>query len=153
MTTATLHSPPSIWFEVERRDRWRVMTWSAVAIAAIAVTMAVIGLPAFDAHTPLHHAGIMDPGCGGTRAIRLAAMGNWPASWQYNPVGIPLFVGCGLLILRAVIGWVSGRWLSLRIAWTHRGKVIAWTVFVVAVIALEINQQSHAALLVSRFGG
>ncbi|MEI6622525.1 MAG: DUF2752 domain-containing protein [Actinomycetes bacterium] len=146
----TSHRPPSIWFEVEQRDRWWPTTLLAIAVVAIAVAMAVIGLPSADTHTPLHHMGIMDPGCGGTRAIRLAAMGQWTESWRYNPIGIPLFVGCVVVILRAAVGWVSGRWLTLRISWTHRGKVVGWIVLVATIVALEINQQSNAALLMSR---
>lgn len=145
--------PPSISLKVERSDRWQPVTWLAFAAGIIAVTMVIIGLPPFDLHLPPHHAGIMDPFCGGTRAIRLAAMGNWAESWRYNPIGVPLFIVCVMLMVRAVVGWISGRWVTLRIHWTRRGKVIAWLLGAALVIALEINQQAHAELLMSSAGG
>lgn len=116
------------------------------------MVMAIIGLPPVDLHMPPHYAGIMDPLCGGTRAIRLAAMGDWGASWRYNPIGIPLLIVCVILVVRAAIGWLSGRWLTLRIRWTRRGKQIAWLLVAAAVIALEINQQAHVELLMSHAG-
>lgn len=153
MIAATSHRPPSISLKVERSDRWQPVTWLALAFGVAAVAMAIIGLPSVDLHMPPHHAGIMDPMCGGTRAVRFAAMGNWSESWRYNPIGIPFLVTVVLLILRAVVGWLSGRWLTIRIRWTGRGKLIAWLLLAAVVIALEINQQSNAALLMSQAAG
>lgn len=139
-----------VWVEVEKRDRWQPATWLAVAAAVIAVLMAIFGLPPIDLHMPPHYFGIMDPLCGGTRAIRLAAMGDWGASWRYNPIGIPLLVVLVALVARAAVGWITGRWVTLRVRWTRRGKAIAWVVVAVLVVALEINQQAHVDLLMSR---
>lgn len=150
MTTAAIPRRARIWFEVERHDRWQAVTWIAFAAIVIAVVMAVIGLPPIDFHTPLHYAGIMDPLCGGTRAIRLAAKGDWVASWRFNPVGIPLLIVCVLLAGRALVGWTTRRWVTLRIRWTRRGKLFAWLVVVAFLIALEINQQAHVGLLTSQ---
>lgn len=152
MSAQVIPTPPRVWFEVEHSDRWRAVTWLAIAAAAIALVMAIVGLPPVDLHMPPHYAGIMDPLCGGTRAIRLAALGHWSESWRYNPIGIPLLIICVILVVRAAIGWLFGRWLTLRIHWTRRGKQIAWLLVAVAVIALEINQQAHVELLMSHAG-
>lgn len=150
MTTESALRRARVWVEVERRDRWQPVTWIATVAAVIAVVMAIVGLPPVDLHMPQHHAGIMDPLCGGTRAVRLAALGDWAQSWRYNPIGIPVLIVCVLLVQRALVGWVSGRWVSLRVRWTRRGKCLAWIVAAVLVVLLEINQQAHAELLMSR---
>jgi NADH:ubiquinone oxidoreductase subunit 6 (subunit J) len=132
------------------RDPWRVLTLLAVTGLVLAAVMAVAGLPTIDMHGPIHHLGIMDPTCGGTRSVRLAALGQWSASWRYNPLGVPLVVGAILLLARAALGLLSGRWVSVKIGWTRsRGRALI--VFaVILVVALEINQQAHAALLLTR---
>ena len=70
----------------------------------------VLGLPPIDLHGPLHWVGIMDPLCGGTRAARYTAIGQWGQAWHYNPLGIVTVLAVGLLLLRGAVGVTTGRW-------------------------------------------
>jgi hypothetical protein len=94
-------------------------------------------------HGPLHHVGIMDPLCGGTRAAFLLARGEWGAAWTYNPVVFPLAVAAALLLLRTVLGVVSGQWVNVRVS---RRRLLV-VLLVLALVALELRQQFHADLL------
>jgi len=135
---------------LEAKDRWATWTRLALAGVAAALTMALIGLPPVDLHGPLHQLGIMDPLCGGTRSVRLAAMGEWSKSWRYNPVGVPLVVGGVGLVLRAAVGSLTGRWVQIHVRLTPVWRRVWWLVIAVALVALEVDQQFHAALLLSR---
>lgn len=139
--------------KVETNDRWRTASWLAGLAVAIAGLMAIAGLPPLDLHMPPHYWGIMDPLCGGTRAIRLAVMGEWSESWRYNPIGVPLLLVLVLLVLRAIVGLTTGRWFTPRLRWTRRRKVLAIVIATVLIVALEINQQAHADLLMSHARG
>jgi hypothetical protein len=134
---------------VSPRNPWPILTLVAAAGLALAAVLAVAGLPTIDMHGPIHHLGIMDPTCGGTRSVRLATLGQWSASWRYNPIGVPLVLGAILLLARAGLGVLSGRWVSVRIGWTRSRARAVTAVAVVLVVALEINQQAHAALLLT----
>lgn len=117
---------------------------------AVAAVMARAGLPPVDLHGPLHRFGVMDPLCGGTRAVRLAAMGSWSESWRYNPVGVPIVLGASALVSRAAVGWATGRWVVASVGWTSRRRWAAGAVLGLALAVLDINQQAHATLLLSR---
>lgn len=111
---------------------------------AAAVALAVVGLPPVDLHGPLHRAGIMDPLCGGTRSLRAALRGDLAGAWHLNPLG-PVLVGGAMAVLaRTVVGWGSGRWLTVRVAW-RRPAVRA--VLALAAALLAVNQQLHADVL------
>jgi hypothetical protein len=75
MSTATvlLHTVP-IRIEWRRRDDWHWLTLAAPVGIAAAVALAAFGLPPIDLHSPLHYAGVMDPLCGMTRAVRMLAL-------------------------------------------------------------------------------
>ncbi|MDP4014640.1 MAG: DUF2752 domain-containing protein [Candidatus Nanopelagicales bacterium] len=136
-----------VWLSLEDHDAWTGFTWFALGGLLLAVAMAIFGLPPLDMHGPLHAAGYMDPLCGGTRAVRLAAMGDFAESWRYNPIGIPVVLTGAVLVVRGAFGLISGRWPSMHIRWTRRGKWIAVAVVIALIVALEVNQQSHAELL------
>lgn len=117
---------------------------SLLGVAGVAV-LRVVGVPRVDLHGPLHHLGIMDPFCGGTRAMFLLASGHFSAAAQYNPIVFPLAAG-----LLAQLAWAaSGRGSSrgLRLSPSPAVRRILITVGVVALVALEIRQQLHADLL------
>jgi hypothetical protein len=114
-----------------------------------AIVMAIVGLPPVDLHGPLHRIGIMDPLCGGTRAARFAAQGRWGQAWRYNPLGIVVVVTGGLALVRLASGHVLRRWLNWQLAWTPRRRRGAFLVLLLVGVAVEVRQQSRAALLVS----
>ena len=131
----------------ERRDRHRVVTAVALAGLTVAVAMVLFGLPPMDLHAPLHRFGIMDPFCGGTRAARYTAQGEWVLAWQYNPLGIAAVLGAAAATLRAVIGLLGGRWLTAQMHWTPGRKRLTITVGLVLFVALTVRQQLRADLL------
>ncbi len=135
------------WLRVDSKDTIGPVTIIAVVGVAAAALMAVFGLPPVDLHTPLHRAGIMDPLCGGTRSVRLAAMGRWGESMAYNPIGIPLLIVLVLLLARAAVGVTTGKWVTISFTWTKRRKWIAVAIGIVLAVALEVRQQSIAPLL------
>jgi uncharacterized membrane protein YfcA len=127
---------------VRRHDKQPVWTWIALAGLVIAGLLAVVGLPHADLHGPLHYLGVMDPLCGGTRSVYLTLHGQLADAMHYNPAGPLLVAAAVAMLIRAAVGWSTGHWLSLRLP---RRTLIA--VAMLAIAALEVNQQLHAALL------
>ena len=139
-----------VWWEWAEADRYRDWTWLATAGTLAAVVMAIWGLPPLDLHGPLHYLGVMDPLCGGTRAARYTAQGQWGAAWRYNPLGILAVLGAALLVLRGAVGVTWGRWWTPAVVIgprLRRGLVVA---LVAGLVALEIRQQLLAPLLMAR---
>ena len=134
---------------VDSRDRYRWITLAAIGLLAIAGGMAARGLPPIDLHGPNHWFGIMDPLCGGTRAARYTALGEWGLAWKYNPLGIATVNAVALLVLRASVGVLTGRWVALDITWTKRGRWATGFVVALLLIALEIRQQGRADVLMA----
>ncbi|GGO84976.1 hypothetical protein GCM10011584_03820 [Nocardioides phosphati] len=132
---------------VEPADRIRWLTIASAGLVAIAGAMAIFGLPPVDLHGPDHWFGIMDPLCGGTRAARYTAMGQWGQAWRYNPLGIVVVLMVSALLLRGAVGLATRRWLTLHISWTPRTRMFAITAAVVLVALLEVRQQGRADLL------
>jgi hypothetical protein len=118
--------------------------WTVTALAGtlIALSLAVFGLPHADLHGPLHYLGVMDPFCGGTRSVYLALHGRLREAVLYNPAGPLLVVAALAILVRASAGWLTGAWLTVK-----PPRVIVAPVLFVTLVMLEINQQSHAALL------
>ncbi|MQA01963.1 MAG: DUF2752 domain-containing protein [Streptosporangiales bacterium] len=133
-----------VQLRVEAADRHRGLFVLAVGGLLVGAAMAVFGLPPLDLHGPLHNLfGIMDPLCGGTRGVYSAMRGDVASAWAYNPASIPLVLGALTLVVRHVAGWLTGRWLTVRL----RPRWLVVTVAVVLVVALGVNQQLHADLL------
>ena len=105
--------------------------------------LAVVGLPPVDLHGPLHYLGIMDPLCGMTRGTVAVLRGRFGQAVAYNPASPLLVAGALLTLGRWLVGRLSGRWLDA----TPRPTRSSWAVAAVAVLALWVNQQAHAALL------
>ncbi len=131
----------------ERNDRHRIATWVGLGLAAVAVALAVIGLPPVDLHGPLHKVGIMDPLCGGTRAARYVMQGDLVQAWRYNPLSIVVVALSIAVALRAVVGLVGRRWLTWSLRMSPRARWTVRCVIVGLVVLLEIRQQMRAELL------
>lgn len=111
--------------------------------------MALFGLPPVDLHGPLHHLGIMDPLCGGTRAARYAAHGQWALAWRYNPLGIVVVLTAAATLLRALAGLLTRRWVTVTVAWTPRRAKATMLIALVLLAALTVRQQVRAELLLA----
>jgi hypothetical protein len=129
-------------------DTQPVWTWIAAVIVVCAALLAVFGLPPVSLHGPLHYLGVMDPLCGSTRSVYLTLHGNVHEAMRFNPAGPVVLVGAVIMVIRAVVGRLLGRWLSIRIP-----ARILWPVAVIAIVALEVNQQMHASLLTQPWNG
>ncbi|MDQ3985910.1 MAG: DUF2752 domain-containing protein [Actinomycetota bacterium] len=127
------------------RDEWAWLTAAAVVLVMGAVTLAFVGLPTFSVHSPLHYAGIMDPLCGMTRAVRLLALGRFDDAWAFNPASFALLIVVGALLVRALVGGVTHMWAHLEV----KAKPHLAVALIVLTAALWVNQQSHASLLMS----
>jgi hypothetical protein len=135
------------WTDEDRRVR---LTRAVFMCLAAAAALRVAGVPSVDLHGPLHYLGVMDPFCGGTRAAFLLMSRQFGAAATYNPIVFPLAVGAVVMVVRACVGWISGRWLDLRVSAGARRVLV--TLCVVALVALEIRQQLHAPLLMQSWG-
>ena len=124
--------------------------WTRIALCglAIAVLLAVFGLPPVDLHGPLHYLGVMDPLCGGTRSVYLTLHGHLREALRYNPAGPVLVVAALAVLFRAAAGRLTGYWVRV-----HLPRWLAIAVAVVALVALEVNQQLHVALLTQPWVG
>jgi uncharacterized protein DUF2752 len=133
---------------VRRRDELSVWTWIAVVGLGIAGLIAVVGLPHADLHGPLHYLGVMDPLCGGTRSVYLTLHGRLADAVRHNPAGPLIVVAAIAMLIRATGGSSTGCWLNVRVP-----RRVLIPVALVAIIALEVNQQLHAALLIQPWSG
>lgn len=127
-------------------DEHRALSLLAAIVLAAGALLAVFGLPPVNLHPPIHRLGIMDPLCGGTRGLQALTRGDIARAWRYNPLVIVLGAGVVGTGVRALLGRWSGKWLTMRV----RSKGPVWLLVVAAMIALEVNQQLHAALLTAR---
>ena len=110
---------------------------------ALAVVLAIVGLPPISIHGPQHFAGIMDPLCGMTRAVRYLARGDVANAWAYNPAVFILAGIAGWIVVASLCGVVLGRW-PLLVTPGHR---LARGLAVALVAVLWANQQLHASRL------
>jgi uncharacterized membrane protein len=136
----------SVRWRVDGTDGHRVLTWLAPLGVVAGMSLAVLGLPTADLHGPLHYLGLMDPLCGATRGVRLAFLGDLPSAWRYNPAAIPLAAGAVFMVARGLLGWVTGRWINAELRWTPTTR----TLIGVLIVALWVNQQWNAPLLLTR---
>lgn len=141
MTTSTRQPPISI--RVDHHDRAQALLPIAIAGLAIAAGLATVGLPPVDLHGPFHRFGIMDPLCGGTRALRLAARGDILGAFTWNPLSPILLGGALAVVARFAVGAATGRWLNVRITTDRRLLIIA----AVLIALLQARQQANAGML------
>ncbi|MEV0768589.1 DUF2752 domain-containing protein [Nocardia salmonicida] len=128
-------------------DEHRWVTLSALVGLVGALVLGLFGIPSIDMHGPLHQLGIMDPLCGGTRSWYLLLHGRPWDALRYNPAG-PLLLAIALAaLIRGAVGVRTGRWVNLTI-----NRRVHLPVLLIAVVALEVNQQLNASLLMERWG-
>lgn len=139
---------------LDRKDAHHRVTRITALLAAVglamAVAMAVFGLPPISLSGPLHDLGLICPLCGGTRSARLTAQGDLAGAWDYNPLGILAVVGAAVAILRPAVGWITGRWINLYGHLSPRQKHLAIAAAVILLVVLEIRQLQRSDLLTSR---
>lgn len=140
---------PWVQFSWQAHDRHRLVTVIAFAGLVAAAGLAMFGLPPVDLHGPFHRLGIMDPLCGGTRAARYTAEGQWALAWEYNPLGIITVFGAVAATARTATGVLLGRWLTADLRWTPRRRRLALGVLAVLLVVLEVRQQLRADLLMA----
>lgn len=155
MTTST--DERTVTARLERYDAhgWLTGTMTVLAVIGLAVAgaMAIWGLPDVDLHGPLHHRGIMDPFCGGTRSAYLTTQGDLAGAWTYNPLGILSVVGAALVALRTLVGLISGRWVNLHTRFAKGQRRALWAIAILGIVLLEIRQQTRADLLMETWPG
>ncbi|MEZ6319128.1 MAG: DUF2752 domain-containing protein [Phycisphaerales bacterium] len=117
---------------VRRLDLPWVSLGIFVAWAALVVIVHFASQRRDDAPTLCHFknlTGIPCPTCGGTRAAFSLAHLHPVEAISYNPLLTIVMVGaCGYLSLRTLTG------RGMRIEWTRRARVIAWTLFACAFV-------------------
>lgn len=156
MTTmpASTPGPGALRLSIGHEDHHRRLTVTATVLAtvglSIAAALALFGLPGLDLHPPLHHLGIMDPLCGGTRAARLTIRGDLALAWTYNPLGIIVVLGAVAVLIRTLLGVMAGRWINLQARLTPRHVRTLIVAATVLTILLEIRQQQRSDLLTAR---
>lgn len=130
-------------------DRHRVIGVLTVAGLLGGVAIAVFGLPPVEVHSPLRLFGWVCPLCGATRAVQALMQGDLHTAWAYNPIAFLIVAGGAAVVVRGIVGLVSGRWLNVSVTKPR-------TVYLVGGLALGIlwvNQASHAAMLRAEDGG
>lgn len=138
-----LKSAPFIEVSVQDRDNAQFLLPGAAVGLVVAGFLALVGLPGVDLHGPLHRLGVMDPFCGGTRALRLAARGDLLGALQWNPLSPILLAAAVAYLVRLGAGLTTGRWLNVRVANDRR----LWVGVGLALLSLEARQQSLAPML------
>lgn len=137
------------WWSVGRVDNHRAITVVGAVGLVAGVLMARLGLPPVDLHGPLHHLGVMDPLCGGTRAAYYTVRGQGAQAWRYNPLGLVAVLAASVAAARAVAGTLTGQWLNISVRWSRAQRRLAIAVIVAVVVVLEVRQQSIAPLLMA----
>lgn len=120
-------------------DRARYLLVFGLAAVLGALALRVGGLPKLDPGGPLHGAGIPCPFCGGTRATLALARGEVTAAWSWNPVVPLLALVVAAVIVRAVVGRFTGRWLEVFVP-----RRLTLGVVIVGLVALQVNQSLQA---------
>lgn len=141
--------PPWVRLTWQRADQHLLVSLLGIGALVAAGGLALMGLPPVDVHGVLHRFGIMDPLCGGTRAARYAALGQWGQAWRYNPLGILAVVIAAGITLRTVTGLLSRRWMTITLNWTPRRKRVVALFVVALAVALTVRQQLRADILVA----
>lgn len=116
----------------------------AVAGGVAAAVFAVVGLPHLSLMHPWYAIGVVTPSCGLTRSAVAIAGGQFALAWQFNPAGFLVVAGAAGIIGRWIVGRLTGRWLGVVVP----GRRLRTAIAAIAVAALWLNQQAHAAFII-----
>ncbi|GGU17895.1 hypothetical protein GCM10010289_44430 [Streptomyces violascens] len=127
--------------------RNRQWGWDAAGFVVLLAggAMALWGMFPVDLHGPWRYPGIMAPACGATRSVVALLHGDAVMAWRYNPLGFLMVLAAAAGVVRLVLGVLTRRWLTLFV----RPGPLGWSALVLLVVALDVRQQGHAALLMS----
>lgn len=117
----------------------RLLIIGVVAAAAFAV----FGLPPVSLPMPTFAFGVVTPTCGLTRASTALARGDVATAWAFNPAVFLVALWTAAAAVRLVLGRATGRWLNVQ----FRPTRIGWAILGGLFVALWMNQQSHADLI------
>ncbi|GAA4411020.1 DUF2752 domain-containing protein [Fodinibacter luteus] len=120
-------------------DRVRALVLPGAVGVAVAAGTAYVALvdPSEPGHYPLCPtyaiSGIYCPGCGLLRASHELVTLDVAASVAFNPLALPLYLGCAVLFVR----WVLARWQGRTLRWDPPtwmpwALAVAFVVFTVA---------------------
>ena len=82
----------------------------------------------------------------GISAVTTRSTHPAPRWIEANPAAIPLAAGAVFPVARSLLGCATGRWINAELTWTPTIK----TVLCVLIVALWLNQQLNAPLLLTR---
>jgi hypothetical protein len=74
------------------------------------------------------------PGCGMGHALVYAWRGQWQASWQAHPLGLPLLILWSAWLVGGMIHHLQGREFSAGFVAVLRRPVYSWTVLALILI-------------------
>lgn len=134
----------SISVTVTNEDRLKAVTRVAVAGLGLAGLLAATGGLPVDLPMPTHAFGWVEPTCGLTRGSAAIARGDLALAWQYNPASLAAMALGVAGVVRAGVGWGTGRWVDLR----ARFGPLGWVLIVLSVLLLEFHQQGNARFII-----
>lgn len=116
--------------------------WLAALAGALvlgATYLRIWGLPPDELDSPTDSLGVPCPFCGGTRAALALVHGDLAAAWSWNPIAPALAALVLVVIGRAALGSLTGRWISVRAP-----RKLWLVLFAVILIAVQVNQLLQA---------
>jgi hypothetical protein len=126
-------------------DEMRLVTYLAVAGMITAVVLRLIGGVPFDLPMPTHAIGWVEPSCGLTRGSLAIVRGDFALGFRYNPLAF-LVIGFGISgVVRAIVGWTTGRWLNVRVRVSRAGLVV----LAFGILAFWLYQQTKADFIIN----
>lgn len=124
-------------------DAWPALSMGAVAIVALGPLFAGVGLPDVPVMWPYHQLGVVFPSCGLTRGVVAIFRGDLVRAWKFNPASFLALALAAVLVVRAAVGVLAGRWLTLQILPRRVHLLVAG----LAVVALWAHQQRNAQFI------
>lgn len=143
-TAAARRRPaPPVSVALSGRDEMRTWTHGSLLVVVFVPVVAVLDVPPLPLMAALHEAGIIVPSCGLTRGLRAVARVDLAEAWRWNPASLFVAFATSVGLARALVGGMSGRWLTLRLSSARW----LWALAGGALALLWANQWAQATLL------